>query len=144
MIEINQRDLDEINKTFKKIADIDKHKAFKEFAQNTYEDAISKADDHTDTGVLIKSIFLKKERDGYTIGSDRAIAPHAVFVHWGSKAHKIVHKNKQSLRFTKGNRFIFAKEVNHPGYKGDPFLLNALNDNIKRLPELFNRLTKDL
>ena len=144
MIQINQHDLDDISATFKELEDIDKHKSFKKFAQNVYEDTIHNADAHTKTGALIRSIFKTKVSDGYIIGADKSIAPYAVFVHWGTKPHKIERKKRKALRWTSNAGFIFAKSVNHPGYDGDPFLLNALNDNIKKLPALFDTITKDL
>lgn len=55
--------------------------------------------------------------------------PHTVLVHNGSPAHKIRPRDpRRWLRFEIDGRVIYAREVNHPGYRGDPFLTNALRD----------------
>ena len=40
-----------------------------------------------------------------------------------------LHTLKQSLRFVKDNKLKFARRVNHPGTKEDPFIYNALEHN---------------
>lgn len=42
---------------------------------------------------------------------------------------------KLVLRWPMGGRFIFAQFVNHPGYKGDPWLVRAA----ARAPQIFQR-----
>lgn len=42
----------------------------------------------------------------------------ARYVHDGSRAHIIRPKYARSLKFEKDGRIIFARKVNHPGYKG--------------------------
>lgn len=54
--------------------------------------------------------------------------PHTVLVHNGSRAHPIFPRRRGGrLRFMVGGRVIYARKVNHPGYKGNPFLTDALN-----------------
>jgi hypothetical protein len=79
---------------------------------------------------------------------EQSRAPYAAAVHNGSKRHRIAAKDKQALFFVKGGTgflvpatgtltkknywenaglFIIGKGyVNHPGYKGDPFLFNSV------------------
>lgn len=53
--------------------------------------------------------------------------PHTVLVHNGSRAHVIRPRRTGGvLRFVIGGRVVYARRVNHPGYKGDPFLVKAL------------------
>lgn len=52
--------------------------------------------------------------------------PHTVLVHNGSRAHLIRPRSKRYLRFEVGGRVVYAKLVRHPGYKGNPFLRDAL------------------
>jgi len=144
MIQINQSDLDEINKTFKKLADVDKSSTFKAFSSFVYNRAIDRADEHTKTGALIKSIFLKKRNGYYFVGVNRKIAHYGVFVHWGTKPRIIERDKRKALRWADGGVFRFAKEVHHPGYKGDPFLTLALDDGIKKLSDFFDKLEKEL
>lgn len=61
--------------------------------------------------------------------------PHTILVHNGSPRHPIrprhpavPGKRGPYLKFKIGGRTIYAREVDHPGYKGDPFLTKALRD----------------
>lgn len=81
---------------------------------------------HTKSGALVQSVFKKRLPDGgWEIGHDLRRAPHAVFVHWGTKAHLIKPKDKKSLRWAGGGKFSFAKIVHHPGNKPDKWIERA-------------------
>lgn len=81
---------------------------------------------HNKTGALVRSVFKGKRGDGWVVGHDLQHAPHARFVHWGTKRHVILPKNKKALRFVGGGGlFVFAKKVNHPGNKPDKWLERA-------------------
>lgn len=55
--------------------------------------------------------------------------PHTVLVHNGSRRHPIRPRRTGGwLRFEVGGRVVYARQVNHPGYRGDPFLTRALRD----------------
>ncbi|MDY0274794.1 MAG: hypothetical protein RBR42_05050 [Desulfomicrobium sp.] len=86
---------------------------------------------HTQTGAMARSLVSKFDTDKleYNIWHDLEKAPHALFVHWGTKPHEIWARNKQALRFPMGDKFIFAKKVNHPGYKGDPYFVEEVTDD---------------
>ena len=144
MVQINQSELDEINQTFKKLADVDKSKTMKEFVDYVYDKAIERADKHTKTGAMMKAVFLHKQGNAHYVGVDKKLAPYALFVHWGTKPHLIKPNKRKALRWTNGSVFSFAKVIHHPGYKGDPFLTLALDDGLKKLPEFFNKLEKEL
>lgn len=114
------------------------------------------------TGALFRSIVARPLGDGsqWEIGHDLQVAPHALFVHWGTKAHIIRPKKqgattqhvkahlrkgahvkahdrtgKHMLRFPMGGKFAFAGEVHHPGYKGDPWLA----EQAAEAPRIFER-----
>lgn len=126
----------------------------------------------TTTGALGRSVFARPLDDGdaWEVGTDGQIAPHALFVHWGTKPHPIYPKGaslatqeelfgrfgsqrgktatgklkpmpggkKLVLRFAVGGGgggFRFAQFVNHPGYKGDPWLDRAAAE----APKLFEK-----
>lgn len=54
--------------------------------------------------------------------------PNTLFVHNGTPPHIIRPRRASVLRFQVGGRTVFARVVNHPGYRGDPFLTRALRD----------------
>lgn len=55
--------------------------------------------------------------------------PHSQLVLNGSRPHKIRPRRRGGyLRFVVDGRVVYAREVNHPGYRGDNFLLKALRD----------------
>lgn len=55
--------------------------------------------------------------------------PHSLLVHNGSPRHFIRPRRQGGfLRFVVGGRVVYARVVNHPGYKGDPFLTKALRN----------------
>ncbi len=95
---------------------------------------------HTKTGALFASLYAKpvsSDGDVWEIGHDLQRAPHALFVHWGTKPHVIRPKKKKVLRWAGGGAggFAFAREVHHPGYAGDPWLVTAA----ARAPAIFER-----
>lgn len=59
------------------------------------------------------------------IGINKSVSPHGGFVHDGTKPHVIRRKNKKVLRYVKNGKFHFAKKVNHPGTRPDPFIENS-------------------
>lgn len=90
-----------------------------------YESATHDVDKHTKTGVMLRSLTIKPVTGGYWIGHNLQEAPHALFVHWGTRPHPIYPKEKKALRFPVKGKFVFAQKVNHPGYKGDAWLVRA-------------------
>lgn len=91
---------------------------------------------HHKTGAakLVQSVFKQKTPEGWLIGHDPQVSPVALFVHWGTKPHKIFPKKKKALRWAldgksypssaRGNFFRFSRKgINHPGYMGDPWMV---------------------
>lgn len=70
---------------------------------------------------------------------------YAWFVENGTAEHTIKAKNKKSLRWVGGNgKFAFAKEVQHPGYKGSHFLRKAADKTFSNLQKILNKNLKGL
>lgn len=64
-------------------------------------------------------------RGSVKVGSD---LEYAAFVNDGTRPHTIRPRTKQVLRFQVGGRVVFAKVVNHPGARANPFLDRALRE----------------
>lgn len=82
------------------------------------------------TGNLERSVTSLQSSDGLRgfVTIDRTTAPYGVYVHQGFKPFVIVPRHKKALRWVgRDGKFMFAKRVRHTGYKGDPFLFNALD-----------------
>lgn len=55
--------------------------------------------------------------------------PHTIFVHNGTPRHPIRPRRPGGyLRFQVDGRTVYARAVNHPGFRGDPFMTKALRD----------------
>lgn len=113
----------------RKLQQIGSQTAFRSLAA-TAEDAetyiTSETAKHTKTGRLERSIYQRRIGPmAFEVGHDLQHAPHALFVHWGTKPHVIRPKDKKALRWPVASGFAFAKVVRHPGYAGDPWLVRA-------------------
>lgn len=99
------------------------------------------ADKHTKTGAMARSLKNSYSSGEYRIWHDLQHAPHAAFVHWGSRPHDITPKNRKALRWPGRGGFIFAKFVRHPGYKGDPYFVTEAkpDDVLKTFVRFFNQ-----
>ena len=51
--------------------------------------------------------------------------PHARYHHDGTRPHQILPVRAKMLRFTVGGQVVFARVVNHPGTKANPYLVDA-------------------
>jgi hypothetical protein len=61
-------------------------------------------------------------------GGVSVLANYAAPVHEGARPHVIRPKNARALRFeVEGGRVVFARRVNHPGNRANPFLRNAVH-----------------
>lgn len=115
-----------VRNAFKQLSDAAQRSVLAKTANDVKNYVEQQADTHTKEGALFRSVYIKKINEGFEVGHDERIAPHAKFVHWGTKPHVIKPKNKKALRFVAGGKFAFAKAVNHPGYIGHPWLVHAL------------------
>lgn len=140
MITINLEGQDAV---FAKFKDIDanlKTQVVGRLADAVLKDVERGADRHTKTGALFRSIRMRSVQGGYVIEHDLQHAPHAIFVHWGTRPHDIKPKNKKALRWPSGGNFVFAKFVKHPGYQGDPYFVRAAAD----APRHFNDIIRQM
>lgn len=83
----------------------------------------------TKTGMLERAVTVEfpDEMTG-RVFLNPAIAGYANAIHDGSRPHPIDPKRRKLLRWaTPGGGFAFARHVEHPGTKADPFLYVALD-----------------
>lgn len=65
---------------------------------------------------------VTRDTDRGAEGVVEATAPHAVFVHQGTRPHIIEPVRAKALRFEQDGAIRFAQRVQHPGTKADPFI----------------------
>lgn len=83
-----------------------------------------------DTGRLRSSIRAEPPvifslRGRVVVGSD---LEYARYVNDGTAPHRIRVRNARALRFTVGGRVVYARYVDHPGTRAQPFLDRALRE----------------
>jgi hypothetical protein len=101
----------------------------------------------TKSGVLERAVTV--EFPGEMTGRvflNPAIAGYAGAIHDGSRPHRIDPKRKKLLRWAAplgggGKGFAFARHVNHPGTKPDPFLYTALEARRDSIQEKMDKAT---
>ena len=141
MIEIRAEGIAAIREAFARLAPAAKTQALAGLAQTAYDSARAQADTHTATGAIVRSLTVKPEgEDAWIVGHDAQHAPHAFFVHWGTKPHIIRPREKKMLRWANGGGFIFARIVHHPGYKGDAWLEQGADAAVADFPRIVDRI----
>lgn len=68
-------------------------------------------------------------------------ANYAEAVHEGSKAHTILPKTKKALFWDGANHPV--RMVRHPGYKGNPFLQEAVDASQPQVDKFFGEAVED-
>jgi hypothetical protein len=140
MIEVNIEGLNAIRQEFARLVPEVKQRVLNGMAQVAFDTAQRQADTHTKTGALARSLRLRPEGDSaWIIDHNLQSAPHAVFVHWGTRPHVIRPSKKKALRWVSGSNFVFAKFVNHPGYAGDPWLVKAADEAVRQFDAIVRR-----
>lgn len=144
MIHIEVNGANEISAKLLALPEAIRQQAVNGLAQVAHDSAFKGADRHTKNGALIRSLHMRPVNDGWEIYHDLQKAPHALFVHWGTRPHKITPNRRKVLRWPSGSGgstgFVFARFVNHPGYKGDPWLVQAGEEAIAAFDHIVSRL----
>lgn len=151
MIDISVIGQDELNKRLENVSNAVWFDSFiKDLAQSVFDDVeklVGKHTKPTGSGQLERSLGSGAEKVGelnYVISSSGQIAPHNLFVHWGTRPHRIYPKDRKALRWVAGNKFMFAKFINHPGYAGDSFMVTASNNALRNFDSLVQKYTKEI
>lgn len=118
--------------------------AIRQMSQIAYGAAFRDASSHNRTGALVRSLYNRAIPRGREVGHDPQVSPHAIYVLFGTRPHKIMPKDKKALRWVgAGGGFMFAKGVNHPGYIGDNYLYRAADDAIRQFNQIINTATQE-
>ena len=112
-------------------------------SQVAYDESQRGALRHSKTGALVQSLYNRAIPTGRAVGHDTQRAPYAGYVNLGTRPHVILPKNKKALRWVRGNKFAFAKKVNHPGYRGDAYLINAATLAVREFAAAVNAAFKE-
>lgn len=115
----------------------------RQMSQIAYDRAQAGAGRHSKTGALFRSLYNRSIPHGREVGHDPQLAPHALFVNFGTKPHKIYPKNKKALRWAGGGAFHFAKFVNHPGYRGDNYMQAAADAAVVQFAAIVTAAIKE-
>ena len=75
------------------------------------------------------------------VGTTRLIT---IYLHQGTPAHIIEPRTKKALRWAAGGDFVFAKRVQHPGIKKDPFIFNAADAEAGSIKSRFDAIIDGL
>lgn len=112
-------------------------------SQVAYDSMQQGAGRHSKTGALFRSLYNRSIPHGREVGHDPRLAPHALFVNFGTRPHKIYPKDKKALRWAGGGAFHFAKFVNHPGYRGDNYMQRAADAAIVQFTAIVTAAIKE-
>ncbi len=129
-------------------------------SQIVYEQGFAGASRHSKTGALLQSLYNRAIPGGREIGHDPQRAPHALFVNVGTRPHVIRPRpggpssnssdfgpvrtgERKALRWVIGNRYVFAKFVRHPGYRGDAYMIAAATEALRQFKQIVDQATKD-
>lgn len=115
----------------------------RQMSQIAYDSAQAGAGRHFKTGALFRSLYNRSIPKGREVGHDPQMAPHALFVNFGTRPHKIYPRTKKALRWSGGGVFHFAKVVNHPGYRGDNYMQAAADAAIVQFSAIVTAAMKE-
>lgn len=117
---------------FKNISELAIERATDIAVARVQEEAVKNAP--ADTGELRRRIAADFNDD--TVTSE---VNYSASVEYGTAPHTIEAKNAKSLRFTSGGKTVFAKKVNHPGTKPQPYMRTAARKVQSEIPSIFKK-----
>jgi len=140
--EIKIENLQELRSAFKKAPQL----VSKELEKTTKDAgkhilAAEKEEVPIKTGQLRRSITLDYKPISVSI---YPTVKYALPLHDGSKAHVITPKTKKVLRFKAGGKWVYARRVNHPGYKGNKFVERTVSRSESPINRLFDKALENI
>ena len=135
--------LSEVTGTLRGLPAALEHKTILRMSQVAFDRAQEGAGRHNRTGALFQSLYNRSIPKGREVGHDPDRAPHAVFVQLGTRPHEIRPSKKKALRWVSGSNFMFAGKVNHPGYRGDAYLIDAATLAVRQFAQIVDDAFKE-
>ena len=151
--------LKELQKLFRKLDERTQKDVLVKLTDIAYGEVKKRIAKHHKTGKMEHNLYKKVKLshmqaavgiadDGMMVDWNGKKVNYAEFVHFGTNPHYIHPRFKKVLRWTKESAdkttFAFAKAVHHPGYEGDPFLYDALDEASKDVTKIFERFVDGL
>lgn len=133
MIEVTVSGITELIRDLRDLPQGMEQQVIRDLSQVAFDSAQKGAGRHFRSGALFQSLLNRAITGGRKVGHDRNRAPHALFVIFGTRPHVIRPNKRKALRWVGPQGFVFAKSVNHPGYAGDDYLLQARDDAFGQL-----------
>lgn len=144
MMKIDLTGQAEVHAAFKSLVPKVQKLALARLAAAVHDDVRDRIDDHTKTGALLQSLRWVKADGEHHIYNDLQRAPHARFVHWGTRPHEIKPRLKRALRWPLPSGFAFSRKVNHPGTKPDPYFSKAAAEAPKHFARIVAQLQREI
>lgn len=95
-----------------------------------------------DTGFLKEHIQIVRTPGRVSVGP--VGVPYARAQEYGAKPHKITAKPGKVLAFKMGGQTVFARSVNHPGNKPQPFVKPTREWAAEELPKRLKSVGKEV
>lgn len=140
--EITIEHLDELRAAFKKAPQIvgqELEKVTKDAGKTVL--ATEKDEAPIKTGMLRRSITMEYVPISVSI---YPTVQYALSVNNGARAHVILPVNAKVLAFKKDGQMIFAKRVNHPGNKPNPFVERTVQKTESGINSLFEQALQNI
>lgn len=142
-ITVRFQGLSEATGTLRRLPQALEHSTILRMSQVAFDEAEAGAARHNKSGAMLQSLFNRPVPKGREVGHDGQRAPHAIYVQFGTRPHVIRPKRKKALRWTAGGRFVFAGKVNHPGYRGDAYLLAAATSALRQFRTILDQALQE-
>lgn len=113
-----------------------------DMSQIAYLSTVAGADRHHKTGALRQSAFNDPITNGRAVGHDLNRAPHALFILFGTKDHRVQPREKKALRWASGGKFFFSKGHMVKGIRADDYMETAAQDAVRAMPGIVDRALK--
>ena len=116
--------------------------------EDAFNNVKRRAHKHHDTGNMENNISFRVHKDyGEVFIEDNAMMVeykgkkinYATFVLYGTRSHWIHPKEKKQLRYASVKNFVHKQAIKHPGYKGDNFLYDGVQDTFKKLDKILDK-----